>query len=68
MNLKVGTYTSPHLIKFNERIRVNNIEISDKYICSFLEKNERKIKQIKSTFFETTTAMAFDFFHKKKNL
>ena len=35
MNLKVGTYTSPHLIKFNERIRVNNIEISDEYICSF---------------------------------
>ena len=50
MNLKVGTYTSPHLIKFNERIRVNNIEISDEYICSFIEQNERKIKQIKSTF------------------
>ncbi|GIR15403.1 hypothetical protein CM15mP27_1540 [bacterium] len=66
MNLKVGTYTSPHLIKFNERIRVNNIEISDKYICSFLEQNERKIKQIKSTFFETTTAMAFSYFNDQK--
>ena len=66
MNLKVGTYTSPHLIKFNERIRVNNIEISDKYICSFLKQNERKIKQIKSTFFETTTAMAFSYFKYKK--
>ena len=62
MNLKVGTYTSPHLIKFNERIRVNNIEISDEYICSFIEKNEEKIKHIKSTFFETTTAMAFSYF------
>ena len=29
MNLKVGIYTSPHLIKFNERIKVNNIDISD---------------------------------------
>ena len=66
MNLKVGTYTSPHLIKFNERIRVNNIEIKDKYICSFLEQNERKIKQIKSTFFETTTAMAFSYFNDQK--
>ena len=62
MNLKVGTYTSPHLIKFNERIRVNDIEISDEYICSFIEQNEQKIKQIKSTFFETTTAMAFSYF------
>ncbi len=62
MNLKVGTYTSPHLIKFNERIRVNNIEISDEYICSFIEQNEEKIKHIKSTFFETTTAMAFSYF------
>ena len=62
MNLKVGTYTSPHLIKFNERIRVNNVDISDEYICSFIEQNEEKIKQIKSTFFETTTAMAFSYF------
>ena len=62
MNLKVGIYTSPHLIKFNERIRVNNVEISDEYICSFIEQNKEKIKQIKSTFFETTTAMAFSYF------
>tara|TARA_Y100000816_G_scaffold280865_1_gene254752 strand:+ start:501 stop:1742 length:1242 start_codon:yes stop_codon:yes gene_type:complete len=62
MNLKVGIYTSPHLIRFNERIRVNNIEISDEYICSFIERNEEIIKQIKSTFFETTTAMAFSYF------
>ena len=62
MNLKVGVYTSPHLIKFNERIRVNNIEISDEYICSFIKQNEEKIKLIKSTFFETTTAMAFSYF------
>ena len=47
MNLKVGLYTSPHLIKFNERIRVNNFEISDEYICSFIEQNEEKIKHIK---------------------
>ena len=62
MNLKVGIYTSPHLIKFNERIKVNNIDISDEYICSFLKQNEKEIKHIKSTFFETTTAMAFSYF------
>ena len=62
MNLKVGIYTSPHLIKFNERIKVNNIDISDEYICSFLKQNEKEIKHIKSTFFETTTAIAFSYF------
>ena len=62
MNLKVGIYTSPHLIKFNERIKVNNIDISDEYICSFIKQNEEEIKHIKSTFFETTTAMAFSYF------
>ena len=50
------------MIKFNERIRVNNIEISDEYICSFIEKMNKN-KQIKSTFFETTTAMAFSYFN-----
>ena len=63
--LNVGLYTSPHLIKFNERIQVNNQKISDNDIAFFMEQNMSHIKKIKSTFFETTTAMAFDYFHKK---
>ena len=64
--LKVGIYTSPHLIRFNERIKVNNEEINDEYIISFLKKNKKNIEKIKSTFFETTTVMAFSYFQHKK--
>ena len=64
---KVGIYTSPHLIHFNERIKVNGIAIADKEIVCFLNKALDKIKEIESTFFETTTVMAFDYF-KKQNV
>ena len=59
---KVGLYTSPHLIRFNERIRVNGIPIADHEIVAFMEHARSTIKEIKSTFFETTTAMALDHF------
>ena len=49
--LNVGLYTSPHLIKFNERIQVNNQKISDNDIAFFMEQNMSHIKKIKSTFF-----------------
>ncbi len=60
---KVGLYTSPHLKKFNERIQINNCQISDDYIASFFKKNRAKINKIEATFFETTTAMAFNYFN-----
>jgi len=60
--LKVGLYTSPHLKKFNERIQINNCQISDEYIAKFFNKNRTTINEIKATFFETTTAMAFNYF------
>ena len=41
-NLKVHTYTSPHLIKFNERIRINSHLISNKYLSDLLEECEKK--------------------------
>jgi len=59
---KVGLYSSPHLINFNERIRVNNICIANNQIASFIENKRKDIDEIKSTFFETTTAMAFQHF------
>ena len=59
---KVGLYTSPHLIRFNERIRVNGIPIEDHEIIAFMEHAGATIKEIESTFFETTTAMALDHF------
>ena len=57
---KVGLYTSPHLKKFNERIKINDCQISDEYIATFNE-NRSKITKIEATFFETT-AMAFNYF------
>ena len=62
-NYKVGLYTSPHLINFNERIRVNGLTITDKEIISFMKHVEPAINEIKSTFFEVTTAMAFYHFN-----
>ena len=59
---KIGLYTSPHLIRFNERIRVNGIPIEDHEIIAFMEHTGATIKEIESTFFETTTAMALDHF------
>ncbi len=63
---KVGLYTSPHLIRFNERIRVNGKMISDDDIIEFFNRIQSSIELIKSTFFEVTTAMAFDYFKKQK--
>ena len=60
--LKVGLYTSPHLIRFNERIRVNNNPIENAQIVRFIEQYKSDIDEIKSTFFETTTALAFEHF------
>ena len=60
--LKVGLYTSPHLLRFNERIRVNGIPIDDDRIIAFLTNYRKAINSLGSTFFETTTAMMFSAF------
>ncbi|MBC8215367.1 MAG: bifunctional folylpolyglutamate synthase/dihydrofolate synthase [Candidatus Marinimicrobia bacterium] len=59
----VGLYTSPHLVRFNERIRVDGVPISDRNIIEFVDAHKTDIEEIESTFFETTTAMAFDYFN-----
>ncbi len=57
--LNVHTYTSPHLIKFNERIRINSTLVNNKYLSSLLEECEDKNNGESITFFEITTAAAF---------
>jgi dihydrofolate synthase/folylpolyglutamate synthase len=59
---KTGLYTSPHFVKFNERILVNNQQIPDANIAEFFEKHEDYIDEHQLTFFEVTTAMAFQYF------
>ena len=58
-NYKVHTYTSPHLINFNERIRINSKLISDDHLNTLLEECEYYNKAEEITFFEITTAAAF---------
>jgi dihydrofolate synthase/folylpolyglutamate synthase len=60
--MKVGLYTSPHLIRFNERIRINGIPIEDEWIGEFMQTYRDPVERIQTTFFETTTALAFSCF------
>jgi len=66
-----GLYTSPHLVSFNERVRVNGLDITDEELLSLLEAMEEKIAPVVSergrepTFFEYTTALAFEHFRRK---
>ena len=59
---KVGLYTSPHLVDFRERIRVNGEMISEQYVIDFVENNTRLFDEIQPSFFETTMAMSFAYF------
>lgn len=64
--LNTGLYTSPHLQKFNERIRFNGITIPDDYIVNFIEELDHFIKEEEPSFFEITTALAFKYFSEMK--
>jgi len=57
-----GLYTSPHFVKFNERIKINGIQIDDDTIAEFVNTHEKIIDELKLTFFEVTTALAFKYF------
>lgn len=59
---KVGLYTSPHLVDFRERIRINGRPVSKDWVVDFVEKNKVSIERIQPSFFEITVAMAFTAF------
>ncbi len=59
---KVGLYTSPHLVDFRERIRINGQMIPKENVVQFVEDNRIFLDQVKPSFFETTMALAFDYF------
>jgi dihydrofolate synthase/folylpolyglutamate synthase len=63
---RTGLYTSPHLIDFRERIRVNGKMIPKKEVCSFVEKHKDAFEKIKPSFFEWTVGLAFDYFAREK--
>ncbi len=56
---RVGVYTSPHLVSFRERIRVNDIPITEEAVAMWTERLRPLILERKATFFEASTAIAF---------
>lgn len=63
---KVGLYTSPHLIDFRERIRVNGEMVSKEYVIEFVEKYRAQFEPIMPSFFELTMEMAFKYFEEQE--
>ncbi len=63
---KVGLYTSPHLIDFRERIKVNGKMIEKSFVLNFIQQNHAIFEKLKPSFFEMTVAMAFSYFADKK--
>ena len=60
--LKVGKYTSPHLIDFRERFLIDGEPVAPEQIVEFVERWTPDVERLGATFFEATTAMAFEFF------
>src|SRR6058998_1103038 len=70
---RVGLYTSPHLVRFNERIQVNRTPITDDDVLRLWSGMQPAIRAMTAaraidhpTFFEVTTAMAFEYFHDRQ--
>jgi dihydrofolate synthase/folylpolyglutamate synthase len=59
---KVGLYTSPHLIDFRERIRINGVMVSEQFVIDFVAQYRAFFEPLHPSFFELTTAMAFLYF------
>lgn len=63
---KVGLYTSPHLVDFRERIRVNGQCISKERVIKFVKDERKFFEPLHPSFFELTTALAFKYFDEQK--
>lgn len=56
---QVGTYTSPHFIRYNERICINGVDIDDQSICTAFERIEAAREDVSLSYFEFGTLAAF---------
>ncbi len=70
---KVGLYTSPHLVDFTERIKINHKPINRKKVCELLERIKPSIEKVANTpsyghptFFEVITSLAFLYFYEEQ--
>jgi len=59
---RTGLYTSPHLLRFTERIRINGREIPERRLVSYTKTLRPAIEKVRATFFEATTCIAFQYF------
>jgi dihydrofolate synthase/folylpolyglutamate synthase len=59
---KTGLYTSPHLLDFRERIRVNGNPVSREFVVDFVDRHKAFFESVQPSFFELTTGMAFAYF------
>lgn len=59
---KTGLYTSPHLVDFRERIKINGKMIAKNYVTEFVEKYKAPFEEIEPSFFEWTVGLALDYF------
>ena len=59
---RTGLFTSPHLVDFRERIRVDGEMMPKQKVVNFVDKHREKMKELDLSFFEMTAAMAFDYF------
>lgn len=60
--LRVAKYTSPHLVDFRERFLIDGQPVAAEQIVSFVDRWTPEVERLGATFFEATTAMAFEFF------
>ena len=64
--LRVGLFTSPHLVSLTERIRINGKPIGEAEIAGFIGQNRAFLDEVQPSFFETMTMLAFDYFVRQK--
>ena len=64
--LKVGLFTSPHLVSLTERIRINGQPIPELDVVDFIMRNRNFLDELQPSFFETMTALAFEYFAREK--
>ncbi|MEA1875982.1 MAG: folylpolyglutamate synthase/dihydrofolate synthase family protein [Bacteroidota bacterium] len=63
---KTGLYTSPHLLDFRERIRIDGKMIEKREVVAWVEEHQKIFEEMQPSFFEMTVALAFDYFAKEE--
>lgn len=66
LGYKTGLFTSPHLVDFRERIRINGVMIPVEKVLEFFDQYQEKFAHLEPSFFEITTALAFHYFAEQK--